>query len=82
MQEMVLKQKTAPRLKVILLLKTTAMESALIDDTLPTWRASCRCFVSDCTPGVTFVVLLGRTTSQIVTRWFMLLHERETHKLE
>jgi hypothetical protein len=31
--EMVPKQKTAPGLKVILLLKTTAMESALIDDT-------------------------------------------------
>jgi hypothetical protein len=32
-QEMVPKQKTAPRMKVILLLKMMAMESALIDDT-------------------------------------------------
>jgi hypothetical protein len=32
-QEMVPKQKTAPRLKVILLLKMMAMESALIYDT-------------------------------------------------
>jgi hypothetical protein len=42
-----------------MLLKTTVMESALIDDAPPTWRASCRCFVSDRTPGVTLVVLLG-----------------------
>jgi hypothetical protein len=38
--------------------------------------------MSDHTSGVTLVVLLGRTTSQIVTRWFMLLHERETHEFE
>jgi hypothetical protein len=38
--------------------------------------------VSDRTPGVTLVVLLGRTASLIMTRWFVLLHERETHKLE
>jgi hypothetical protein len=62
-QEMVPKQKTAPGLKVILLLKTTAMESALIDDAPPTWHASCRCFVTDRTPRVTLVVLLGRTAS-------------------
>jgi hypothetical protein len=63
-------------------LKMTAMELVLIDDAPPTRRASCRCFVSDPTPGVTLVVLLGRTVSQIVTQWFVLLHERETHKLE
>jgi hypothetical protein len=51
-QEMVPKQKPAPGLKVILLLKTMAMESALIDDTPPTWHASYRCFVSGRTPGV------------------------------
>jgi hypothetical protein len=36
MQEMVPKQKIALELKVILLLKTTAMESVLIDDAPPT----------------------------------------------
>jgi hypothetical protein len=51
MQEMVPKQKTTPGLKVIMLLKTTAMEPALIDDAPPTWRASCRCFVFDSTRG-------------------------------
>jgi hypothetical protein len=71
-QEMVPKQKTAPGLKVIMLLKTMAMVSALIDDASPTWHASYRCFVSDHTPKVTLVVLLGRTTSQIVTRWLVL----------
>jgi hypothetical protein len=35
-QEMVPKQKTAPRLKVIMLLKVTAMESALINVAPPT----------------------------------------------
>jgi hypothetical protein len=77
-QEMAPKQKAAHRLKVILLLKMMAMESTLIDDTPPTWHASCRCFVSNRTPGVTLVVLLGRTVSRIVTRWFALGHERET----
>jgi hypothetical protein len=62
-QEMVLKQKTAHGLKVILLLKMTAMESMLIDDTPPTWRTNCQCFVSKRTPRVTIVVLLGRTVS-------------------
>jgi hypothetical protein len=79
-QEMVPKQKTAPRLKVILLLKMMAMESALIDDTPPTWRASCQCFVSDRAPGVPVMVLLGRMVSRIVTRWFALGHEREQDK--
>jgi hypothetical protein len=65
MQEMVLKQKIAPRPKVILLLKTAAMESTLIDDAPPTWRASCRCFVSDLTPGVTLMVLFGRTRRRL-----------------
>jgi hypothetical protein len=65
--EKVPKQKLAPGLKVILLLKMMAMELALIDDTPPTWRASCRCLVSDRTPRGTLVVLLGRTVSWIVT---------------
>jgi hypothetical protein len=34
--------------------------------------------VSDHAPGVTLEVLLGRTVSWIITRWFMLGHERET----
>jgi hypothetical protein len=34
--------------------------------------------VSGHTSGVTLVVLLGRMVSQIVTRWFVLGHERET----
>jgi hypothetical protein len=33
--------------------------------------------MSDRTPGGTLVVLLGRTVSWIVTRWFVLGHERE-----
>jgi hypothetical protein len=49
--EMVPKQKIAPRLKVILLLKMMAMELTLIDDTPPTRRASYRCLVSDRTRG-------------------------------
>jgi hypothetical protein len=60
MHEMVPKQNIAPRLRVILLLKMITMELALINDTTPTWRASCRCLVSDRTSGGTLVVLLGR----------------------
>jgi hypothetical protein len=47
---------------------------------LPT-LPGCRCFVSDRTLGVTFVVLLGRMVSLIVTRWFVLRHERERDEL-
>jgi hypothetical protein len=47
---MFLKQKTAPGLKVIMLLKVTAMESVLINVAPPTWRASCLCSLPDCTP--------------------------------
>jgi hypothetical protein len=78
--EMVSKQKIAPGLKVILLLKMMAMELALIDDTPPTWHATCQCFVSNHTPEGTLVVLLDRTVSWIVTRWFALGHERESDK--
>jgi hypothetical protein len=53
MHKMVSKQNVAPGLRLILLLKTMAMELALINDTPPTWRASCRCLVSGRTPGVT-----------------------------
>ena len=70
--EMVPKQKKVLGLKVILLLKMISMELALINDTPPTWRASCRCLVFDHTPRGTLMVLLGRTMSWIVTRWFVL----------
>jgi hypothetical protein len=49
-QEMVLKQKTVLGLKVIMLLKVTAMESALINVAPPTWLASCQCSLPDRTP--------------------------------
>jgi hypothetical protein len=80
--EMVSKQKIAPGLKVIFLLKMMAMELALIDDTPPTWRANYRCLMFDRTPGGTLVVLLGRTVLWIVTRWFVLGHERERESSE
>jgi hypothetical protein len=37
-------------------------------------------FVSDRTPGVSLMVLLGRTILQIVTRWFTLRHKRERER--
>jgi hypothetical protein len=59
MHEMVPKWNVAPRLRVILFLKVMAIELTLTNDTPPTWHASCRCLVSDRTPGDTLVVLLG-----------------------
>jgi hypothetical protein len=62
-------------------LKVMAIELALINDTPPTWRASCWCLVSDRTPRDTLVVLLGRTVLLIVVQWFVLgarERERET----
>ena len=50
--EMVPKQNTDPRRRVILCWKVTAIELAWISDIPPTWRASCRCFGSDRAPGV------------------------------
>jgi hypothetical protein len=70
--EMLPKRNIAPGLRVILFLKVTAIELTLINDTPPTWRASCRCLVSDRTPKDTLVVLLGRTVLLIVARWFVL----------
>jgi hypothetical protein len=55
MHQTVPKQNIAPGLRVILLLKVTAIELTLINETSPTWRASCRCLVSDRTPGGTLV---------------------------
>ena len=60
-----------------------AIELALINDTPPTWRASCRCLVSDRTPGHTLVVLLGRMVLLIVARWFVLeAQERKKERVE
>jgi hypothetical protein len=50
--EIVSKQNTDPGRMAILLQKVMAIELAWIVDTPPTWRASCRCFGSDRTPGV------------------------------
>jgi hypothetical protein len=50
----------------------TAIELAWIVDTPPTWRASCRCFGSDRTPGVTPQgVSRSRTVSMTVAKWFV-----------
>lgn len=43
MQEMAPKQKIAPRLKMIMVLKMTAMVSSFINVIPPTWRATYRC---------------------------------------
>ena len=52
MDEMVLKQNTDPGWRAILHWEVTAIELAWINDTPPTWRASCRCLELDRTPGV------------------------------
>jgi hypothetical protein len=63
---------------MILCWKVTAIELAWIDDTPPTWRASCRCFGSDCALGVTPQdAFRSRTVLSIVARWFVL-DARET----
>jgi hypothetical protein len=50
----------------------TAIELAWIVDTPPTWRASCRCFESDRTPGVAPQgVSRSRTVSTTVANWFV-----------
>jgi hypothetical protein len=51
--EMVPKQNMDPGRRAILFWKVMAIELAWINDTLPTWRASCRCLGPDRTPGVT-----------------------------
>jgi hypothetical protein len=71
MHEMVLKRIIAPWLRVILFLRVTTIELTLINDTPPTWRASCRYLVSDRTPRATLMVILGRTVSLIVAQWFV-----------
>jgi hypothetical protein len=51
--EMVPKQNTDPGRRAILYWKVMAIELAWINDTPPTWRASCRCLGLDRAPGVT-----------------------------
>jgi hypothetical protein len=61
--EKVPKQNVDPGRKTILCRKVTAIELAWIDDTPPTWRASCRCFGTDHTLGVApqgFFIGVGR----------------------
>jgi hypothetical protein len=76
--EIVPKQNTDPGWRMILCLKVMAIELAWIDDTPPTWRASCRCFGSDRTPGVAPQgAFWSRTVLSTVARWFVLV-ARET----
>jgi hypothetical protein len=70
--EIVPKQNTDPGRRVILLWKVTAIELSWIVDTPPTWRASCRCFGSDRTPGVApRGVFRSRTVLTTVAKWFV-----------
>jgi hypothetical protein len=72
--EMVPKQNLDPGRKTILCRKVTAIELAWIDDTPPTWRASCRCFGSDRTPGVAPQgAFRSRTVLSTVVQWFVLV---------
>jgi hypothetical protein len=76
--EIVSKQNTDPGRRIILRWKVTAIELAWIDDTPPTWRASCRCFGSDRAPGVAPQgAFWSRTMLSTVARWFVL-NARET----
>jgi hypothetical protein len=76
--EMVSKQNLDPGRKTILCRKVTAIELVWIDDTPPTWRASCRCFGSDRTPGVAPQgAFRSRTVLSTVVQWFVLV-ARET----
>jgi hypothetical protein len=70
--ELVPKQNVDPGRKTILCRKVTAIELAWIDDTPPTWRASCRCFGSDRTPGVAPQgAFRSRTVLSTVAQWFV-----------
>jgi hypothetical protein len=76
--EIVSKQNVDPGRRMILCWKVMAIELAWIDDTPPTWRASCRCFGSYCAPGVTpRGVFRSRMVLSTVARWFVL-DARET----
>jgi hypothetical protein len=72
MHEMVPKQDIVPGRRAILHLKVMAIELAPINNTPPTWRASCRCLVSDRTPRDTLAVLLGRTMLLTISQLFVL----------
>jgi hypothetical protein len=53
--------------------KVMAIELACIDDTPPTWRASCRCFGFDHAPGVAPQgAFWSRMVLSTVARWFVL----------
>jgi hypothetical protein len=70
--EMVPKQNMDPGRRTILCWKVMAIELAWISDTPPTWRASCRCFGSDCAPRVApRGAFWSRTVLSIVARWFV-----------
>jgi hypothetical protein len=76
--DVVPKRNVDPGRTVILLWKVMAIELAWIVDTPPTWRASCRCFGSDRTPGVAPQgVFRSRTMSTTVAKWFVPI-ARET----
>jgi hypothetical protein len=78
MDDMVPKQNTDPRRRVILCWKVTTIELAWISNTPPTWRTSCRCFGSDRAPGVApRGAFWSRMVLPTVARWFML-DARET----
>jgi hypothetical protein len=71
--EIVPKQNMDPGRRMILCWKVTAIELAWIDDTPPTWHASCRCFGSDRAPGVAPQgAFWSRTVLSTVARWFVL----------
>jgi hypothetical protein len=53
MDKMVPKQNTDLGQKAILHWEVMAIELAWVNDTPPTWHASCRYLESDCTPRVT-----------------------------
>jgi hypothetical protein len=74
MQERDPKRDTSPTLKVTGVLKMIAMETSWINVAPTTWCASCRCLWPDCAPRVPHVMLLSRTTSLTVTRWYMQEH--------
>jgi hypothetical protein len=70
--EILPKQNMDPGRRMILCWKVRAIELAWID-TLPTWRASCRCFGSDRAPRVTPQgAFKSRTMLPTITQWFVL----------
>jgi hypothetical protein len=76
--EIVPKQNMDPGRRMILCWKVTTIELAWIDDTPPTWHASCRCFGSDRAPRFAPQgAFWFRTVLSTVARWFVLV-ARET----